>query len=77
MLTELLGLRADGFGKRLFVRRPLLPNGVASLILHNMRVAGGKVSIRFVRNTHKVAVEVIEATQCEVVVRDEEDGDPP
>jgi len=27
MVTELLGLHADGFGKRLHVRRPLLPDG--------------------------------------------------
>jgi hypothetical protein len=35
-----------------------------------MRVAGGKVSIRFLRNAGEVSVEVIEASQCEVVVGD-------
>ena len=71
MLTELLGLRADGFGKRLLVRRPLLPDGVEALTLRNMHVAAGKVSVRFVRTAARIAVEVIEAAQCEVMVCDD------
>ena len=41
MLTELLGLQADGFAKRLHIRRPRLPDGVDTLALHDVRVAGG------------------------------------
>ena len=34
MVTELLGLDADGFAGRLYVRQPLLPDGVDGLVLH-------------------------------------------
>ncbi len=40
MVTELLGLYADGFGKRLHVRWALLPDGVDGLLLHGLRHGG-------------------------------------
>ena len=49
MTTELLGLHADGFEKRLRIRRPLLPDGVETLSLHELRVAGATVSLKFTR----------------------------
>ena len=49
MVTELLGLEADGFARRLHVRRPLLPDGVDQLELHDVRVAGVSVSLAFTR----------------------------
>jgi glycogen debranching enzyme len=58
MLTELLGLQSDGFAKRLVVRRPLLPDGVHELVLHDVRVAGGCVSLRFVREGAGVKANV-------------------
>lgn len=60
MTTELLGLHADGFGKRLHVRRPQLPDGVDILDLHNLRMAGTTVSLRFSRNYDAIETEVIE-----------------
>lgn len=58
MLTELLGLQSDGFAKRVVVRRPLLPDGVHELVLRDVRVAGGRVSLRFVRQGAGVKVDV-------------------
>ncbi len=58
MLTELLGLRSDGFARRLVMRRPLLPDGVDELALHDMRAADGRVSLRFVRDGARVKADV-------------------
>ena len=60
MVTELLGLQADGFEKRLTVRRPLLPDGVDQLALHDVRVAGSTVSLAFTRSALGVEVEVVD-----------------
>jgi len=69
MVTELLGLHADGFGKRLHVRRPLLPTGVNGLALHELRVAGGTASLSFTREGDKVGTKVLAASNgFEVVV---------
>jgi hypothetical protein len=69
MLTEMLGLQSDGFAKRLVVRRPLLPDGVHELALHDVRVAGGSVSLRFVRDGAGVKAEVAASSQgIEVVI---------
>ena len=59
MVTELLGLHADGFAKRLHVRRPLLPDGVDVLALHDLRLAGTTVSVRFCRQADGVRTRVI------------------
>ena len=68
MLTELLGLSADGFARRLFVRRPLLPDGVDTLALHGIRAGGGTAALRFTRTGDTVATEVLEAAGIEVAV---------
>lgn len=49
MVSELLGLKADGFGKRLHIRRPLLPDGVDSLAVRDLRMGASTVSLRFER----------------------------
>lgn len=59
MLTELLGLQANGFGKRLRIRRPVLPDGVDVVCLHDVRVARTTVSLRFSRHADRVRTEVI------------------
>ncbi len=84
MLTELLGLHADGFARRLHVRRPLLPEGVDGLALHDLRVAGGMASLRFTRRSsgvggsgvggsgaggESVETEVITTSGVEIVVQ--------
>jgi len=69
MVTELLGLHADGFAKRLHIRRPTLPNGVDTLVLHDVRVAGGTASLRFSRRDGEVRAHVEKAEGgIEVVV---------
>jgi len=68
MATELLGLHADGFGKRLHVRRALLPDGVDGLSLHGLRVAGGTASLRFTRQGDAAGTEVIASDGIEVVI---------
>jgi len=59
MVTELLGLHVDGFGKRLYVRRPLLPAGVNGLAVHGLRVARGTASLSFTREGDKVGTKVL------------------
>ena len=68
MVTELLGLQADGFAGRLTVRRPLLPDGVNELALHGLRAAGGTASLRFTRHGDAVETEVIASDGLEVVI---------
>ncbi len=68
MVTELLGLHADGFGKRLHVCRALLPDGVDGLSLHGLRVAGGTASLRFTRQGDATGTEVIASDGIEVVI---------
>jgi glycogen debranching enzyme len=68
MVTELLGLHADGFGKRLHVRRALLPDGVDELSLHGLRVAGGTASLRFTRQGDATGTEVLVSDGIEVVI---------
>ncbi len=68
MATELLGLSADGFARRLVVRRPLLPDGVDSLALHGIRAGGGTAALRFSRSGETVATEVLAANGLEVMV---------
>ena len=59
MISELLGLEANGFEKRLHIRRPRLPDGVNELSLHDLRVAGGIVSLRFTRESDGVRTALI------------------
>jgi glycogen debranching enzyme len=68
MVTELLGLHADGFGKRLHVRRPLLPDGVDGLALHGLRAAGGTASLRFTRRGDAAGTEILASDGVEVVI---------
>ena len=60
MTSELLGLEANGFEKRLHIRRPRLPDGVNELSLHDLRAAGGIVSLRFTRESDGVRTALIE-----------------
>ncbi|RYI33034.1 MAG: hypothetical protein EON48_03565 [Acetobacteraceae bacterium] len=59
MVTELLGLQADGFARRLRVHRPMLPEGVDELTLRGLRVAGATVSLRFRHRDDAVRTEVL------------------
>ena len=68
MITELLGLQADGFAKRLHVRRPLLPDGVNELSLHDLRAAGGTTSLRFTRRDGSTVIEILASKGIEVII---------
>ncbi len=59
MVSELLGLSADGFARRLHVHRPLLPDGVDTLALHDVQVGAAKLSLRFTRRPDGAATQVI------------------
>lgn len=47
VLTTMLGLEADGFAKKLRVVRPMLPDFVSYLELHDLHVGDGRISLRF------------------------------
>ncbi|MDQ2804259.1 MAG: amylo-alpha-1,6-glucosidase, partial [Pseudomonadota bacterium] len=49
MLSEMLGLEADGFARQLHVRRPVLPEGIEAVGLRDLRVGEARVSLRFRR----------------------------
>jgi glycogen debranching enzyme len=69
MVSELLDIRSDGFDHRLHVHRPLLPDGVDTLVLHDMQVAGTAVLLRFARVPGGVSAEVdANSGQVELVV---------
>ena len=50
MVTEMLGLHADGFEKRLRVVRPVLPKGIDRVELRDVAVGDAAVSLRFQRD---------------------------
>ena len=69
MVSELLGLDADGFARRLHIRRPMLPDGVNELALHHVSVGDAFVSLRFTRRSGGTSTSVIaNASGIEVVV---------
>ena len=62
MVSELLGLEIDGFARCLRVRRPLLPDDVDQLDLHDIRVGDGTASLSFRRQDEAVAVDSLSAS---------------
>ncbi len=62
MISELLGLEADGFAGCLHIRAPRLPDGVDTLALHDLRVGEATLSLRFVRSADGASVEVLSNT---------------
>jgi hypothetical protein len=59
MVSELLGLNADGFAKRLHIVRPLLPDGVDTLVLHRAKIGDATVSFRFTRHADGASATAI------------------
>jgi glycogen debranching enzyme len=49
LLVAGLGLRADGPGRRLVVRRPSLPHWLGRVEVEGLRIAGARVDLRFER----------------------------
>jgi glycogen debranching enzyme len=59
MVSELLGLRADGFVKQLRVHNPLLPDGVDTLAVHDLRIGDARMSLSFSRQPDGASMQVI------------------
>ena len=59
MLTTLLGLEPDAFGRRLRIVRPLLPDFVERLDVLRLAVGAATVDLRFVRTARDVTVEIL------------------
>ncbi len=60
LLTSLLGLKPEGFAKRLRVVRPVLPQRLEHVTLRCLRVGAAKVDLRFATGSEgKVGVEVL------------------
>jgi glycogen debranching enzyme len=59
MLTTLLGLEPDAFGKRLRVVRPLLPEFVNRLEIRKLTVGAANVDLRFRRSASNVVVDIL------------------
>ena len=59
MVSELLGLQLDGLARSVTARRPLLPDGVDRLDLHDIRVGEAAVSLSFTRKEHGTDLVVL------------------
>jgi glycogen debranching enzyme len=59
LLTTLLGLEPDAFGKRLRIVRPLLPDGLDRLDVKQLRVGGASVDLAFHRGSVGIDVDVM------------------
>lgn len=60
MVSELLGLKVDGFGMSVAARRPLLPDGVDQLELHDIQVGTAKLALGFTRAGHAAELTVLD-----------------
>ncbi len=60
MLQTLLGLRVDGFARRLVVTRPMLPPGTTFYELHDLDLGDAKVSLRFEAGPAGAQVSLLE-----------------
>ncbi|HEY1560952.1 MAG TPA: glycogen debranching N-terminal domain-containing protein [Caulobacteraceae bacterium] len=47
MVTELLGLEVDGFERRILARRPILPDGLSTLRIEDVRLGDGVATVCF------------------------------
>lgn len=62
MLTNLLGLKADGFNRRLNIEGPVLPDFIRLLELRRLRVGAASVDLRFERTAAgKLKVHVLKS----------------
>lgn len=59
MVTTLLGLEPDAFGRRLRIVRPLLPPFVDRLDVLRLAVGAAKVDLRFNRTSRDVTVDIL------------------
>ena len=69
LLTACLGLRPEGFERRLRISRPVLPAFLPWVELHDLAVGQGHVDLRFEQGHAGVAVEILDLRgELQVVV---------
>ena len=56
LLQSCLGLRIDAASRRVSFLHPVLPDGIDSLQIADLRVAGSRVDLLLTRQTHDVAL---------------------
>jgi glycogen debranching enzyme len=77
MLTTLLGLEPDGFGRRLRITRPLLPPGLDHLDVKRLRIGEASVDLEFRRGKFGVDVDVLRVSGAlDVEVEKSTEGTP-
>ena len=59
LLQSCLGLRIDAASRRVSFLHPVLPDGIDSLQIADLRVAGSRVDLLLTRQTHDVALTVL------------------
>jgi glycogen debranching enzyme len=59
LLQSCLGLRIEAAAKRVSFLRPVLPEGIDSLQIADLRVAGGRVDLLLTRHAHDVGLTVL------------------
>jgi glycogen debranching enzyme len=78
LLTSLLGLRPDGFARRLVVERPRLPAGCGWLEWKRLRVGEARADLRFERDGDRVRVSALRIEgRLELAVAEAEGGKRP
>jgi glycogen debranching enzyme len=60
LLTSILGLEPHAFERRLKIVRPMLPENVHSLEIHNLRVGGALADLIFERGDHGVTARILQ-----------------
>jgi glycogen debranching enzyme len=59
LLQSCLGLRIDAASRRVSFLHPVLPDGIDSLQIADLRVAGSRVDLLLTRHTDDVALTVL------------------
>jgi glycogen debranching enzyme len=60
ILQAIMGLRVDGFEKRLVLNSPKVPPWLESLTVKNLKVGDGAVTLQLAHNTEGPAIEILE-----------------
>lgn len=68
LIEALLGLSPEAFDKRLRVVRPMLPDFVSHLELHDLTVGTARVSLRFERTPERTTAVTVLRTDGELEV---------
>jgi glycogen debranching enzyme len=70
LLQSVLGLRLDGFGRRVIIENSAMPDRMASVELRGLAIADASVDLHLARGRNGPAIEVVDKRgEIEVVVR--------